>query len=858
MSSTGHATPRSAEFARQLRSALVRLYDPVWLQTHPLAAELPEPSPLAPPSQRGEALRRWLLDAIETLRPGAAGPGDARGHKLLRLRYVEALEPAEVWSRLGIAKTQYYRDHNRAVAALVSVLRERRRGPPPGVPAPAEPPTVAQPLSPSPLPCPLSSFVGRERELSALAALLADPDGPRLLTLTGPAGGGKTRLGVEAARAARPAGASALAFADLSPITAPDHVLPTVARALGLRETGRGSTIEQIAAGLHDRPFLLVLDNFEQVLSAAPDLARLLAACPALRAIVTSRAALRVYGEQEFPVPPLALPETSDAPVERLADSEAVRLFVERARAVKPAFALTDDNAVAVAAICRRLDGLPLALELAAARVRLLPPAAMLPRLERALQLLTDGPQDRPVRQRTLRGAIEWSYRLLAPAERELFCRLAVFVGGCTLAAVEDVCGGEDALSTLDALVAQSLVVQSGQADEPRVHLLGTVHEYAAGLLAGSAELGALRRRHATYYLGWAEQAEAELRGGQRRMAWLDRLGRDHDNLRAVLHRAVGSGDAELALRLAGALWRFWWVRGYAVEGREHLADVLGMPGVDAHPAALAKALNGAGALAGELGDAAAARLHFERSLALRRALGDDDGVAATLVNLALIALHAADTGAARRYLEEGLAIVRRQGDARGIARSLSQLANVEMLAGDHAAATELLSESLAAFRSIGDEWAVSNDLLTLGYVALAQGDHAGARALFQESLPIFRKVDYRLGLVLLLAGFAAVAGATGQPRRAARLAAAAAAQAESRGLTIQRPERDIVQPYLARVYETLDQPAVAAAATAGRALSLDAAIADALQAAETAWSDTDREPPRRHQTASRAGNHAG
>jgi predicted ATPase/transcriptional regulator with XRE-family HTH domain len=423
------------------------------------------------------------------------------------------------------------------------------------------------------LPTALTSFVGRDREVGQVGDLLAQAD-VRLLTLTGPPGIGKTRLSLAVAKARRHAFAHGVCFVPLAPLADPALVLPTVAQTLGLQE-GTGQLIAQIlSAYLRDKQLLLVLDNFEQVLAAAPAIAALLTQVPHLKLLVTSRAPLHVYGEHEFPVPPLELPAAVPS-VTALQQVAAVSLWVQRAQAVRPDFTLTEANAAAVAAICQRLDGLPLAIELAAARSKLFSPPALLARLADAplLELLAGGPRDHTDRQRTLRGAIAWSYDLLDAEEQRLFRRLAVFVGGGTLEAVEAVSNGAGDLRIavgegLLLLVEHSLLqAHAGVDGTPRFEMLVTIHGYAQERLVESGEADAIRRQHALYYLALAERAEPLLRGAEQQ-PWLDRLEREHDNLRAALGWALAQGEGELAQRLAGALWRFWAGRGYLTEGR--------------------------------------------------------------------------------------------------------------------------------------------------------------------------------------------------------------------------------------------------------------------------------------------------
>src|SRR5215469_4197256 len=450
-------------------------------------------------------------------------------------------------------------------------------------------------LPQSRLPTSLTPLVGREQEIAAVCALLWRPE-VRLVTLTGTGGVGKTRLALEVAAAMNAAFADGICFVTLAALTDPELVLPTIAQSLGVREQGSRPLLDSLKDHLREQQLLLVLDNFEQVARAAPVVADLLAATPRLHVLVTSRASLHLSGEHEFVVPPLALPDVQNLPpFERLTEYESTRLFTERARAVQSGFALTEENAAAVAAICQQVDGLPLTIELAAGRTKLFSPQALLPRLKSRLKLLVGGARDRPLRQQTLRGTIAWSYSLLEEDEKILFRRLAVFVGGCTLEAAEAVCNAHadleiDVLDAVTGLVDKSLLGQETQADgEPRLLMLETIREYALERLEASGEAEAVRRQHATFFLQEVMEAEPKIRSAEE-ARWRKRLEVEQDNLRAALGFTLESQEAEMGLQLAGALLPFWRVSSQDREGRSWCELVLAQPGASARTAARAKA----------------------------------------------------------------------------------------------------------------------------------------------------------------------------------------------------------------------------------------------------------------------------
>jgi predicted ATPase/class 3 adenylate cyclase len=604
------------------------------------------------------------------------------------------------------------------------------------------------------LPPQLTPFIGREELAAEIRDRLEQP-AVRLLTLTGPGGTGKTRLALQVASDLVGEYADGVWFVPLAPVASATMVASTIAGALGVRESAAEPIESSLRAYLRPRRLLLVLDNFEHVVDAAPFIADLLSHCPDIQVLVTSRAPLHISGEFELPVPPLALPSTDRPP--RLDDalaSEAVRLFVDRARAVQHHFELTEDNAETIVAISRRLDGLPLAIELAASRVRLLPPKAILGRLDSRLTLLTGGSRDLPERQQTLRGAIAWSHDLLDPAQQTFFRRLAVFAGGWTLDAAETVTGlgGDPPLPVfdgLDALHDTSLIrlqepVVSDAGAEPRFAMLQTIREFAAEQLVASEELTRTKEAHASWFLELARTAEPHLPGPSA-VSWLDRLESDHDNLRGALDWLRSQGDGDRALTLASSLWRFWWLRGHVAEGREQLETALAVTGSEAS-AARASALDGAGVLAEAQGDYDRAEALHQESLTLSRDRGDKTGIARALGNLGVVAFDRGDTGQATALLEESLALAREIGDQLLVATALNDLGIVAYERGDLDRAEPLYQESLALRRQAGSGSEIARSLNNLAGVAFARDDFDRACQLFAESLGLYRDAGDRWG----------------------------------------------------------------------------------------------------------------
>jgi len=636
-------------------------------------------------------------------------------------------------------------------AALgVAAQRRPRAAPNAALPLPGRRETPCPPDDP--LPAEVVPLLEREREEAEVVALLRRPD-VRLLTLTGPGGVGKTSLALRAARSARADFADGAAFVALAEVVTPDHVAAAIALALALRDLGGRPLPEALRDHLRDKQLLLVLDNFEHVADAAPLVAALRQDCPRLTLLVTSRHALRLRGEYYFDVLPLATPRAADAPdLAVLARCAAVRLFLHHARVAVPDFALTAANAAAVADVCTRLDGLPLAIELAAAHLPVLSSVDLSARLARRLDLLADGPLDAPRRHRTMRASIAWSYELLAPAEQAVFLCLCVCPGGCTLAAVEagaaalddqGTGGAEvDVLSALGALARKSLVRREGRdADAPRFAVLQVVREYGLERAAAGGALAPLRRGHAAYVLALAETAAAALRGpGQ--AAALAHLETEADNLRAALSWALEDGDTTTALRLGGALWPAWYARGYRSEGRAWLERVLAAAeasGQDVAPLPRARVLDGAGLPAYGQGDYAIAAARCDRALALYREAGDTAGMATALNNLGHVARAMGDHPRARSLYEHSLELRRDLRDVRGMAASLNNLALVAGERGRYTRAEALCAESLALKRELGDTEGIALTLNNLGLAARPGADRACPRPARGEPAPVPR-----------------------------------------------------------------------------------------------------------------------
>ncbi len=728
----------------------------------------------------------------------------------------------------------------------------------------------------SSLPVQRTGFLGREKEVAAAEQLLLRPD-VSLVTITGPGGIGKTRLAVQLASRLAEHFSGGTYFVSLSSLSDPGLLASVIVQALGIREAGTQSPMEVLKASLRRSgraPKLLLLDNFEHLIEAVPTLVELLSVASKLKVLVTSRSALHVYGENEFPVPPLALPEQSVATVEVLSQSPAVALFVQRAVAAKPDFQLTPENAAAVAEICARLDGLPLAIELAAARVKVLSPTAMRTRLSSRLQLLTGGARDMPQRHQTLRAAMDWSYDLLTPTEQRLFRRLSVFVGGCTLEGAEAVCDakgdlGLDVLNGMESMVDKSLAQRDEQADgEPRFVMLETIREYALEKLEVSGEKALTKRAHAAYCLVLAEERATE-QVGTVSADWLAHYGVEHDNFRAAVEWLTETGDAEWGLRLGGALFRYWEMREYLAEGRARLDKLLKIAGAQAPTKARSRALFAAGVLGVEQGDYAAADALIRESLEISRQLGNAQGAAVCLNALAVSARDRGDILSARSLFEESLTVWREVGDPKAVASAVSNLANIVKLQGDNtrarslyaeclsifsglgdragvawsmnyqgdvardqgdpAAARALYEESLEIFRELGDRWGIAGTLADLGNLASDQGNYSMAQDLYRQSIRLFQELEHKRGIARLLECFACSAAVQLEAQRSLRLAGAAAALRQNIGAPLTPAEHAKLEASLHTARQALGGTMGGTAWSEGWALPVEKAIEEVL-----------------------------
>jgi non-specific serine/threonine protein kinase len=711
-------------------------------------------------------------------------------------------------------------------------------------------------LPPNNLPAQRTDIVGRDGEIEEICRELRR-ESIRLMTLTGVGGTGKTTLAQAVGRQLLPEFSDGVFLIELGAIKQPELVASSIAQPLGVRESEGRSIVGALREYLRNRNVLLVVDNFEQVMAARSIVAELLASAPRLKILVTSRELLHLSLEHEYMVPPLGVPESLvQVSADDLSRYEAVRLFVERARAIKANFALTDENAQSVVEICVRLDGLPLAIELAAARVKILSPQAILARLDTSLKLLTGGARDLPLRQQTMRGAVEWSYELLTEDETSLFRRWAVFAGGFTFAAAAAVVGSQlsdapkeeaaiteqaaadieqlriDPLDGLTSLVDKSLLVAKEQADgEQRFRMLEVVREYALARLESSGEAEATRRNHAAYFLALAEEVEPHLQGW-RPAKWLDRLEEERDNLRAALRWSLAY-DVGTAARLAAAIRYFWNFQGYLTEGLKWSQSILKL-GDNVPTITRWKILSMAGNLARFQGDYKTARMMYEAGLSEGREADDLPQISLSCRGLGGLALEQGDYNAARGFIEEALAVARESNDKFGVARSLSMLGDLARTVGEDAAARPLFEEGLAICRELGKQYALGNILINLAAAEYGEGDYTAAYSHLVEGLTMAQEsgdkiVGDKIAISNALDGFAALAVSRGESELATELAGAAEQLRELINYNIEPAERRFREAYLASTRVVLSEAAFAAAYAKGRRLKLDEAVALAM-----------------------------
>jgi len=685
------------------------------------------------------------------------------------------------------------------------------------------------------LPTPPTGLIGRAREVSETAELIRQPD-VRLVTVIGPGGVGKTRLALEVAAHVAQDFSNGVFFIDLAPVSNPAQLGPTLAHALGLRFTSDASIVDQLTDAARDLKLLVLLDNVEHLVSIAPDVGRLLASCPDLTVLATSRQPLQLRVERAFPLPPLSLPDTKQLPpIEELRTIPAVELFVRRAEALDPAFALTPDNARDIAEIVVRLDGLPLAIELAIPRLKVLSPAELHDRLGRRLPLLTTGAVDLPERQQTLRATIEWSYELLDEETRQVFRLLTVFVGGFTLTAAEVIAASPlrqsvDVLEALTTLTNQSLLARhdnlttsNANDSASRFRMLETIREFGLERLADAGEAAHARKRHADWCVHLAEQAEPKLTGASQRL-WFAILESEHDNLRAALGWAIQQRDAQTALRMCGSLARFWYTEGFYAEGRRWMELALELPDDTPSPWR-AKALLGAGVIAQLTGDYERAEAYPTLALADYRALSDKHGIASSYGNLGVVADAQQNYALAGERYEHALAYFRELGDQSHASFMLGNLGLIAYLQGEYERASELMGESLALCRARDDRNSIAITLGNLGLVAFALGDYEQAEAYQQEALALRRELSNRANLTRVLENFALIAAARREPVRAARLFGAAAALRSEIGTALPPNDREYNDRFIDIARSALGEPAFAAQWERGATMTLEEAI---------------------------------
>jgi predicted ATPase len=709
-----------------------------------------------PPTDRFDALARLLGATGPELGMLATVRDRVEERQRLTADPVQSAEPADTASA-GMAD-----DHGAAVEAPLPpaelALSSRERG-------------TGSPV-PSNVPSPLTRLIGRDEEAAAIQALVLRAD-VRLITIVGAPGIGKSRLATHAAAMVAPTFPDGVWYVPLEPIGDAELVVSAIAKALGVKESTGRPLLQSLREFLRQRRLVLLLDNFEHVLEAAPAIAEILTACPGVKVLATSRAGLHIRGEWLWPVSPLAAPGNGRrVSLAAAARFPAVELFVDRARAVQPTFTLTETNVGDVCRICADLDGLPLAIELVAARSRTLTPAELVDRLVDRLALLTNGPRDLPPHQRTLRGTIDWSYHLLSPAEQVVFAWLSVFVGGCSLRAAEEVAGPADLpVPVADAVAALAdknlLRIDEGPDGQRYAVMLATIREYALERLAGSGDEGPIRARWAAFYLELAQTANEQL-GGERQGRWLRQLDAEQHNLRAVLGWYTEHGNIRDALRMIAASWRFWHIRFRQAEGLRWMERVLAMPG-PYDERVRAQVLCGAGWLAVDQYDRGLAESFFTESLTAYRKLGDQRGMAGALHGVGTVALADGDAGQAASLFEESLHHFREAGDEEGVAWSLDHVGSATLELGGYALAEQHFAEGLIIFRRLRHSWGMALALHHLGLSALALGRYADAHDRFDEALAIFTELDNSWGVAICLLHLGHVALGGGEHDTAAR-----------------------------------------------------------------------------------------
>lgn len=827
--------PGVRDFERHVRVALAALYDVPRLQIHPLARFVAM-APTAREPTAGRVLQRCLREAIDALRPQRDGAGEraTRIHELLRLRYVEGLAASVVWQQLGIGKSEYHREHGRAIQAVASILRARWQL----STGPTRTPQSSSPVSVMRhLPRPLTRLIGRQPELAHIKQLV---ETERLVTLTGVGGCGKTRLAVELVLELAPALAEDVCFVDLAALHEAALVPQVILASIGAREMPGQPVLTALLAYLNPRSAVLVLDNCEHLIDACAHLVdSLLRACSGVHVLATSREPLGVGGEVTWRVPSLSFPDPHARPmsIAAVADYEAVRLFVDRARLVRRDFALTAANAQAVAQVCGQLDGIPLAIELAASRLNVLSADELLARLEDRFQLLTAGSRTDPPRHQALRATVDWSYQLLTEPERRLFGRLSVFAGGFTLAAAEDVVSGDglnsaEVLELLAHLTDKSLVMSEEFDGRIRYRLLETLRRYANDRLRGSGEYEAARSRHLDYFVRLAEATDAHLGFFQSDAVmaeWLNRIEIEEDNLRAALEWSELRPDcAERGLRLAGSLHWFWFVRGRFTEARGRLERLLARDG--AAPSVRLRALVAAGYLAFWKGDFIATPPLLAEGVRLARAVEEPAWAAFAQCGLGAAASGRGDHALAHAKLDAAVTAARGIDDRWVTAFALHFLAQCATNMGDVALAGSLLQVCIDMLDHLGgNKGGTAFSLLHLGGLARKRGDLLTARNRILDALRLFAELEDRRGIAYALVGLAGVTLAVGDAHAAAQLFGASDLLRSAGGPFLEETLRTDLDRDLAAVHAALGEDVFTAQWTAGRVKPLDQTIATAL-----------------------------